>query len=116
MTKDMSIMKNSHLQNWILSLSEHLSQTILWISVAFRLVWNLLETEYIRFRQHKVATIQLLGGGGGEGGWSFELDKLFISPPVCYILFIPHTAWSKIFFLLSQHDIFCLQILIPKKA
>ena len=41
----------------------------------------------------KGATIQLLVGGAGV----FELDKLFISSPVCFIFFISHTASRKIF-------------------
>ena len=46
-------MKNKHV--WILTfrLTEHLSQTILWISVSFYFLWNLLETAYIRLQQHK---------------------------------------------------------------
>ena len=43
----------------------------------------------------KGVTIQLLEGGEGD------LDQLFISPPVCNILFISHTASSKIFIKLS---------------
>ena len=39
-------------------------------------------------------SIQLPGEGGGAG--VFELDKLFISPPICNILFISHSASRKI--------------------
>ena len=42
-------------------------------------------------------TIQLLGRGAGV----FELGKSFISPPVCNILFIFHSAPSKIFIAFS---------------
>ena len=36
-----------------------------------------------------------------RGAGVFELDKLFISPPVCIILFISHSVSSKIFISLS---------------
>ena len=45
--------KNVHLEFFIFWLTEYLSQTILWILVAYNLIWNLLETVYIKFQQHK---------------------------------------------------------------
>ena len=46
-------MKNKHVWKVTFWLTEHLSQTILWISVSFYFLWNLLEIGYIRIQQHK---------------------------------------------------------------
>ena len=40
-------------KNIIIWITADLSQAIIWISVTFHLVWILIETEYIRFQQHK---------------------------------------------------------------
>ena len=45
-------MRNKHVGKLTFWLTEHLSQTILRISVAFYFLWNSLETGYIRLQQH----------------------------------------------------------------
>ena len=40
--------ENIHLLNWVIRLIEHLSPTILSISVTYYLAWNMLKTVYIR--------------------------------------------------------------------
>ena len=51
MTKNMSIYEKMVMEMvmeiFIFWLTEYLSQTILWILVAYNLIWNLLETLYI---------------------------------------------------------------------
>ena len=49
MKKKILVITNIHLSNWIICITEHLSQTFIPIQWSFRLVWNELENVYIRY-------------------------------------------------------------------